>query len=384
MILTCAAAAGQQGVNRSRRFGPDACGPVDPSYIRIANETGGQPMFLQPSEAAKAVQFMRESVGENRVTFLWATGTLDSAHREYKVPIDSTVQRATFSLSTDTKGTSMTILLPSGDSAAPGGTGIQMTELNCGRIVTVDKPQAGEWQVTIRGSGTFWLEAQGKSEIFLSTVEFVRPGGRPGHEGLFRIPGQPISGEPATVELNISGPLATAAFELVAQNGEMIKPLGMRVVSSEGDEREYVGTFDLPTEPFRIAVTGRESGGKRYQRYFHTLFHAETVEVLPQHPTDDLKPGETATVNYTVRNVGAPATFRIIAVDSRHFVTRVDPQTPTLARGASGKISVDLTVPADTQIGAGLDLTVTATSTSDAAATNGTSEHLSVFAPQKP
>ena len=91
-----------------------------------------------------------------------------------------------------------------------------------------------------------------------------------------------------------AGPLATAAFELVTQNGEMIKPLGMRVESPGSDEREYVGTFDLPTRPFRIAVTGRESRGKRYQRYFHTLFHAETVEVVPQQTTDDLKPGETA------------------------------------------------------------------------------------------
>jgi hypothetical protein len=383
MILTCSAAAGQQGVNRSRRFGPDACGPVDPNYIRIANETGGQPMFLQPSEAAKAVQFMRESVGVNRVTFLWATGTIDSTPREYKVPIESTVQRATFSLSTDTKGTSMTVLLPSGENVA-NGTGIELTELNCGRIVTVDKPQAGDWQVTIRGSGTFWLEARGKSEIFLSTVEFVRPGGRPGHEGLFRIPGQPISGESATLELNISGPLESVVFELVTQNGELIKPVDMRVESSEGDEREYVGTFDLPVKPFRIAVTGRESGGKRYQRYFHTLFHAETVEVVPQHTADDLKPGETSTVNYTVRNVGPPATFRIVAMDPRRFVTRVEPRTLTLATGASGKISVDLTVPADTQIGVGLDLTVTATSTSDAATTNGASEHLAVFAPRNP
>ena len=83
-------------------------------------------MFLQPSEAAKAVQFMRESVGVNRVTFVWATDTLDSTPREYKVPIDSTVQRATFSLSTDTKGTSMTVLQPSGESVAPGGTGIEI------------------------------------------------------------------------------------------------------------------------------------------------------------------------------------------------------------------------------------------------------------------
>src|ERR1043166_36876 len=66
-ILACASGTGQQTVNRSRHFGPNDCGPVDPGYIRLANETGGQPMFLQVSEAGKAAQFMRESMGENGV-----------------------------------------------------------------------------------------------------------------------------------------------------------------------------------------------------------------------------------------------------------------------------------------------------------------------------
>src|ERR1700760_1206012 len=44
----------QSSTNRSRTFGPDACGQADPAYIHTANETGGIPMFLQRSEAAKA------------------------------------------------------------------------------------------------------------------------------------------------------------------------------------------------------------------------------------------------------------------------------------------------------------------------------------------
>src|ERR1700747_3248836 len=44
----------QSSTNRSRTFGPDACGPADPAYTHNANETGGIPMFLQRSEAAKA------------------------------------------------------------------------------------------------------------------------------------------------------------------------------------------------------------------------------------------------------------------------------------------------------------------------------------------
>ena len=76
--LSCVAAAAQlqSPPNRSRGFGPDACGPVDPSYIHVANETGGQPMFLQRSEAAKAMHLMRETTRSNVETVFRATGKL--------------------------------------------------------------------------------------------------------------------------------------------------------------------------------------------------------------------------------------------------------------------------------------------------------------------
>src|SRR5437667_7208466 len=63
--------------NRSRNFGPEACGPADPAYIRTANETGGIPMFLQRSEVAKAFHLVRESTRNNVATVFWATGALD-------------------------------------------------------------------------------------------------------------------------------------------------------------------------------------------------------------------------------------------------------------------------------------------------------------------
>src|SRR5438067_1436672 len=47
--------------NHSRKFGPGECRPVDPSYIRAADETGGQPFFLNPSETGKAFHFVRET-----------------------------------------------------------------------------------------------------------------------------------------------------------------------------------------------------------------------------------------------------------------------------------------------------------------------------------
>ena len=121
-------------------------------------------MFLQPSEAGKATHFMRESSGENHVTLFWGTGRLQGARREFTVPVDSSVQRTTFSLSTDTKGTLMTLLRPSGEAVVPGAAGVEITELNCGRVVTVATPEAGDWRAQVAGSGRFWLEAGSRAK----------------------------------------------------------------------------------------------------------------------------------------------------------------------------------------------------------------------------
>src|SRR5260370_8613168 len=63
--------------NRPRAFGPDACGPADPAYIHTANETGGIPMFLQRSEAAKAFHLVPASTRNKVSHVIMATCTPD-------------------------------------------------------------------------------------------------------------------------------------------------------------------------------------------------------------------------------------------------------------------------------------------------------------------
>ena len=84
----CAFAA-QTGQQNSRRFAPGTCGPVDPTYVHLAEQTGGQPMFLQPSEVAVAGHLMRETTGNSSDALLYATSHLGGQTREYIVPIDT-------------------------------------------------------------------------------------------------------------------------------------------------------------------------------------------------------------------------------------------------------------------------------------------------------
>jgi hypothetical protein len=385
MGLFCASALWMVGQtplsgNQGRRFDPDACPAADPAYIRTANETGGIPMFLQRSEAAKVFHLVRESTRNNVATVFWATGDLDGQMQTIEIPVDAVTKRVTFTFSVNTKGGKFVLKQPSGEVLTEGSTSTEITDLNCGRIVTVTSPEVGSWGAEISGTGTFWIEAQAQSDIYFVSVEFVKQGGRLGHEGLFRIQGQPLAGMPATLQVSLSAAATkTTEFHLVTERGETIQKVRMQPVNSDRDFLELVGDLDLPKVPFRVVVMGLDLQGRQYQRFFPGLFHAESVEVSPKLDFDELPAGSTKQATFAVRNIGSPRTFRIAVTDARHFVSKVEPRELSLGADESGTIHVDLSAPAGIQPGAGDDdVVVVATSTAGASTSNSSVVHFSV------
>jgi hypothetical protein len=366
----------QPSTNRSMTFGPDACGPADPAYIHAANETGGIPMFLQRSEAAKAFHLVRESTRNNVATVFWATGTLEGKPETIKIPVDSVTKRITITFSVDTRGNELKLTQPSGGAITGGSASIEVTDLNCGRILTVSSPEVGEWRAEITGTGRYWMVAQAQSDIYFVGVEFVKKGGRPGHEGLFRIPGQPVAGTPATLQASLSASATkTTEFYLVTERGQTIQKLQMHAVNPD---REFVGNVDLPNVPFRVAVIGRDSSGKQYQIFFSNLLHAENVEVSAKLDFDELSAGSNKQVAFTVRNIGFPRTFNMTVTDAYQFVSKVEPKDLALRAGETGTVRVDLTVPVGTLTGIGEDVVIVATSTAGPPTSNSSVVHLSV------
>ena len=382
--LFCAAAAlvfgqMQSSTNRSTAFGADACGPADPAYIHTANETGGIPMFLQRSEAAKAFHLVSESTRNNVSTVFWATGALDGKPQTITIPVDSVTKRITFTFSVDTKGNHLNLMQPSGGAITEGLAGTEDTELNCGRILTVSSPEAGLWHAEVTGTGRYWIEAQAQSDIFFVSAEFVEKGGRPGHEGMFRIHGQPVAGTPATLQASLSASATkTIEFYLVTEGGQTIQKLQMHSVNSDRQFLEFAGSVDLPSVPFRVAVTGRDSNDRRYQRYFSNLFHAESIEISPKLAFDELPAGSTRQITFTVRNFGSPRTIKLTVTDAHQFVAVVEPKELALGAGESGTVRVDLAVPAGTAPGVGDDLVIVAQSIAGPPTSNSSVLHFSV------
>ena len=369
----------QPQVNRSHSFGPDQCGPADPSYIKTANETGGVPLFLQRSEAVKAFQVVRESTRENIATVLWASEKLTGNAERFEIPVDSVTERITFTFSEDTKGMKLVLRRPSGQEVVVGSAGTEDTELNCGRVITVVKPQAGAWHAEVSGSGTYWLKAQAQSDIYFIKAEFVELRGRPGHEGLFKIPGQPIAGEPATLQVAMSATaVETTEFALVSAKGDVLEKLHLKITDRDPDFLELTGEVKLADEPFRIAVMGRDAKGMPYQRFDSPVFHAESVQVIPKFSFEEISPGQEKTGEFAVRNFGGARAFKVTVTDARKFVTSVEPKELILSKHGSGKLLVQLAVPAGTPAGVGDDLIAVVASTSGTPTTNSAIVHISI------
>ncbi|MFB3921019.1 MAG: hypothetical protein ACE145_04815 [Terriglobia bacterium] len=369
--------APQDGQQQSRPFTPGTCGRVDPTYIRTAEATGGMPMFLQPSEMAAAGHLMRATASSSSDALLYATAHLGGQTRTYTVPIDSTVQRVTFSLSFDAPGTKMSLQRPSG-SAIVAGSGVEISEWTCGRIVTVDSPEKGAWRIELSGTGRFWLRVEVKSELYLLTAGFMYLGGRPGHEGYFRIPGQPLLGRPQLLRVTMSGKLQSADFRLVSPAGETIQPIHLESGSSSDDDREYMGTVALPPQPFRVAISGHDEDGLPFERRYLTQFHATTVQIQAPDIPDEVAAGSTTPLTFMVNNYGPSDTFRILVVSSTGAILPTQPAQLTIDENASAQCAVPLTAPADPRAGTRITLTVTATSLTNPDTMNSMVVELSV------
>jgi hypothetical protein len=356
-----------------------SCSPIDPVYFANAEETGGQLFLLNQfqGEVGKIFDLVRPQLFEDFVTIRRSRGTLPTLDtRELAAPIDSSVTTAVFSAAIDLKQ-SVTLRRPSGAPVVPGEPGVTITELTSGAIIAVVNPEPGEWRLAVRGTGDYRTAVQGNSPLDLYIFEFVELT-NPAHPGYARIAGQPVVGTTPTGLADLIGPFATAEFHLVDEVGSTLQTVDLAPGDPNAAADQFSGSFALPATPFRVAVSGVDASGQGYERLFPTLFRAQTVKVSldPDTALPGLPVGVTSTLRYDVLNLGAPATFRITGIDSQRFVTRVQPTLLTLASGATGSVSVDLTVPAGTPDATDVSLTVTATSNSDSGVTNSATTEL--------
>ena len=356
------------------RYGPGVCGPADPVYIKTAMTTGGQPFFLSPSEIAQSAHIMTAS--SQSELLLWAAS---EGPKRYAVQIDSSIKRTSFSATFDKAGGALTVVSPEGITIQPGEK-VEDTMLSCGRVVTIDSPAAGSWQVVVVPSGRFWLLTHARTDLSIVSAEFVAPGGRPGHEGLFKISGMPIAGRPAMLRVSLSSAPKRPVFHLVSIDAQVLRPIGLEPES----EDEFVGSVALPDRPFRLMVSGVDEGGTRFQRIFPTLFTAETIEVIPSARIDSVVAGETTPISFSVRNTGPAVHLRFTASGATGRLQPVEPFAAEVAAGSEVMVTVQVAMPVDATPGSDASVLLTAAADAPSESMNYARQQLTVRSARVP
>ncbi len=367
MLVSPAAAAAQATRGQtSRRFtGP--CASADPVYAKIANATGGQQYLLRASEVEKSGAVMGSKLLHS-ANILFAGGVLRKGEpRDFQIPVDSTVESVSFSVTVECKE-SIAVWRPSGDFITPGGSaGFSDTEMVAGRIVTVTRPETGPWRVRVSGAGQYSVSVLAKSDLDLIGFDFVRLGGRPGHEGLFPIKGQPTSPD-QMARARLSGPFQTATFKLLSEAGDTLQTLTLTTT----DREEFIGNLRLPEQPFRVAVEGADERGLPYQRVLGHRMELQTIEITPLTPVEELRAGTTTKMSFQVRNLGTAGVFQASIVWlGRNFIRTPPPMRLTLPTGGAAAIEADVDVPADATPGAEVTISVAVTRKTPPTSENG-------------
>jgi von Willebrand factor A domain-containing protein 7 len=333
-----------------------SCSPIDPGYIQIANETGGQVFFLTRDQLGEASNLPGLLVGTNSVTLLSVRDSVASGTKAYTVPVDSTLRDVTFSADTP----SMQIQRPNGDVVQVSDADVTALQLTGGSVVKILSPAVGSWTITIGVSSTFRLQVSGSSSLDMSRFRFVQPGGRDGHEGLYPIPGLPVAGAISTADAVLTPGFTNAQFDLRRPDGDHIQDLSLAPLADV--PREFGGTVSLPSEPFLAYVTGQDAGGNPFQRTVPRVTQPQSVSIVAP-LREELHPGAPTTYTFKVMNHGDAGAFDLTAKDDKGFLVSADPSRATIAAGGSADVVVVLQPPADAAPGTSDALTVRAAST---------------------
>jgi von Willebrand factor A domain-containing protein 7 len=344
-----------------------SCSPIEPGYLQLATETGGQAISLFSSEA-ESVTTLADLLGRNNAVQILSVNDSYAAPKTHTFPVDASMTRLTVSVSSiDYTTPAVTLVRPDGVTVQPADASTYLT-LTGGVIISIDAPMRGRWQLQVAGSaGLTYVNVGGTADLAFSSFKLATFAGQPPHQGLFALDGEPGPGQHLYALASLTSGAADAAYTLRRKDYAAIMPLPLE--RDETDPNIWFGPLTVPAEPFLAYVTGMDSSGTEYQRVMSLMVSPQQVAILAP-PPQDLRPGVTTSLVFQVRNLGAPDTFHFAATDDQHFIVAVPPTTLTLGTGETANVMVQLQPPAGTAAGVADTITAAVQSTVNALSRN--------------
>jgi hypothetical protein len=215
----------------------------------LLERTGGQSFYLSPSEVNKVSKIAIATRGEP--ILIVNDELVGSSERD------------------------ISIVRPSGEKVIARDAKVDITDWSAGKVTTIANPEFGAWRLKIAGSGQFSIRVTAETAINITRFNFVKLGGRPGHEGYFPIDKEPAIGAEQILQVQLSEDSETSGspqWSTVDEAGKLIQSLKFYAVT-RGTFGEFAGVIKVPSQDFRIMALGTDKNGRTYQRMCAPLIH---------------------------------------------------------------------------------------------------------------
>jgi hypothetical protein len=265
IVVASVLPADAQDQQPRRQAGWPCIGTVDRSYARNAEATGGKVFLFRKTELAGVAQEMSASAAHEETVFR-VSGQLTPGTYNFDVPIDSTIESGYFFVSLQCLE-ALEIVTPSGDTLDPDQDGIEYHRYAAVHMATVKQPVPGMWKVRVTGSGVLSMVVSAKTDLRLGNVTLTDAGER----AIFASRRE----TPLRLEASISGLADQIAFQFISSSAAPIQSVDVTPEKETNADRTYVADVIPPATEFRLAVTGIDPKGFRFQRVQKQLMIAE-------------------------------------------------------------------------------------------------------------
>lgn len=172
---------------------------------------------------------------------------------------------------------------------------------------------------------------------------FMESGGRPGHEGLFKVQMRPLpAGAQYVLMANIVGDIATASYKLTSLTGTV---LATEQLTSTALRYQYAANVTVPSQAFFLEIIASAKNGKsvtsKVPLPYETL--GLTTKITPD--TALLKPGQAVGVTIDIISANVSGQYEVKLNLPAGFVSDAGPWVTTLSPNSKSTFRANVTAP---------------------------------------
>jgi hypothetical protein len=189
----------------------------------------------------------------------------------------------------------------------------------------------------------------GADAVSLVSARFVEQAGRPEHQSLFPIQGEPVPGAlPARVGVRVSAPIANAIVDAVNAEGQVLESGGLLPdTSTDSVLTDFLASLRVPSQAFRLRIRGTDMANRAVDLLNPIVFTPSPVRVEFVGRRMTARPGTSIELPLRITNTGSVQDFSIeLTVTPTGVPTSVNPSSLHLEQGQMAEVTATLQIPA--------------------------------------